>query len=74
VTQEFPFLLACVRRFFDPVTPQPTAVGLDWRKMTQLAERHAVVALVCQAIRARDDIPVDILDYLQGPRPPGRAL
>jgi len=66
VTQEFPFLLACVRRFFDPGAPQPTAAGLDWRKLIQLAERHAVVALFCQAIHARDDVPLDILDYLQG--------
>jgi len=66
VTQEFPFLLACVRRFFDPETPQPNAVGLDWRKLTQLADRHAVVALFCQAIRERNDIPADILDYFQG--------
>src|SRR6266403_3055881 len=65
VTQEFPFLLACVRRFFDPGAPQPTAAALDWRKLIQLAERHAVVALFCQAIRARDDVPLDILDDLQ---------
>lgn len=66
MTQEFPFLLACVRRFFDPQAPQPTATGLDWRKLVQLAERHAVVALFCQAIRARNDIPAEMLDYLQG--------
>jgi len=66
VTQEFSFLLACVRRFFDPEAPRPTAAGLDWRKLTKLAERHAVVALFCRAIRSRDDIPVDIFDYLQG--------
>jgi hypothetical protein len=66
VTQEFPFLLACVRRFFDSEAPLPPAAGLDWRKLMQLAERHAVVALFCQAVRARGDIPADILDYLQG--------
>jgi Uncharacterised nucleotidyltransferase len=66
VTKEFPFLLACVRRFFDSEAPQPTAAGLDWHKLTQLAERHAVMALFCQGVRARDDIPVEILDHLQG--------
>ncbi len=66
MTREFPFLLASVRRFFDAEAPPPSAAGLDWRKLTQLAERHAVVALFCQAIRSRDDIPADILDYLQG--------
>jgi hypothetical protein len=66
VKQEFPFLLACVRRFFDSDAPQPSAAGLDWSKLTQLAQRHAVMALFCQAVRARDDIPVEVLDCLQG--------
>ena len=66
MTQEFPFLLACVRRFFDSEAPLQPAAGLDWRKLMQLAERHAVVALFCQAVRAMGDIPADILDYLQG--------
>jgi len=66
VTQEFPFLLGCVRRFFDSEAPQPTTAGLDWDKLMQLAERHAVVALFCQAVRVRRDIQVETLEYLQG--------
>lgn len=63
--REFAFLLACVRRFFQPETPLPSTAGLDWSRLIQLAERHAVVALFCEAVRGRHDIPAVVLDDLR---------
>ena len=63
--REFAFLLACVRRFFQPETPIPSATGLDWRKLVQLAEGHAVVALLCQAVQGYSEIPTEVLDDLR---------
>ena len=66
LAREFDFLLACVRRFFQPETPIPSAAGLDWRKLVQLAQRHAVAALFCRAVRGRPDISMEVLNDLLG--------
>jgi Uncharacterised nucleotidyltransferase len=65
LAREFDFLLACVRRFFQPEAPIPTAAGLDWRKLVELAQAHAVAALFCRAVRERPDIPIEVHNDLQ---------
>jgi hypothetical protein len=65
LAREFDFLLACVRRFFQPQTPIPSAACLDWRRLVELAQRNAVAALFCRTVRERPDIPIEVLNDLQ---------
>lgn len=64
-SREFAFLLACVRRFFQPGTSVPSAAGLDWPTVVQLAEQHRVVALFAEAIRSGCDIPPEIVERVR---------
>jgi hypothetical protein len=59
--REFTFLLACVRSFFEPGTPLPSAAGLHWPHLIALAERHAVVGLFWRAVQHRNDITASAL-------------
>ena len=63
--REFDFLLACVRRFFQCQAPIPSATGLEWCKLTPLAQQHSVAALFCRAVSGRPDIPIEVLNDLQ---------
>jgi len=65
LAREFAFLLACVRRYFQPETQSPSAADLDWRKLVELAQQHAVAALFLREVRERPDIPKDILEDLR---------
>lgn len=65
MTREFSFLLSCLRSFFQPEATIPPAADLDWQKLIQLAERHAVLPLFCHAVRTSSDIPAEILNQLQ---------
>ena len=47
--REFDYLLAAVRQYFQPESPLPPAEGLDWRKLTDLADRHAVTSFLYRA-------------------------
>ncbi|MGH7782074.1 MAG: nucleotidyltransferase domain-containing protein [Candidatus Binataceae bacterium] len=49
MTREFDFLLAAVRRFFQPESPLPSMEGLEWNEVLRLADRHAVTAFFCRA-------------------------
>lgn len=46
MTREFDFLLAAVRRFFQPESVLPSKEGLDWNLVLQLAGRHAVTGFL----------------------------
>ena len=67
MTHEFAFLLASVRRFFQPGTALPCPDGIDWPRLTQLAERHAVIGLLYQALQqeAVRQPPAPALDALR---------
>ena len=65
MTREFSFLLACLRSFFQPGATIPPAADLNWRRLIQLAERHAVLPLFCHSVRTSSDIPVEILTQVQ---------
>jgi hypothetical protein len=56
---EFAFLLACIRSFFQPGSNPPSASGLDWPKLIQLADRHAVMGLFSRALQSCPDIPAN---------------
>ncbi len=63
--REFGFLLACIRSFFRRETELPPTIGLDWLKLLQLAQRHSVLALFCQAVGGCQDIPVEVVSYVR---------
>jgi hypothetical protein len=63
--REFGFLLACVRSFFQPQTVLPAAIGLNWPKLIQLAEKHSVLALLWQALGRCDDVPSEVVAQLR---------
>ncbi len=60
-TREFDFLLAAVRRFFQPESPLPSPQGLDWSEILRLADRHAVTAFLCHSCQTPElrDIAIE---------------
>jgi hypothetical protein len=55
VTREFDYLLAAVRRFFNPDASLVPRDGLDWGRVKSLAERHAVVPVLHAAVGNGDE-------------------
>src|SRR5579859_6384310 len=65
VSREADFLIAGVRRYFQPEAPLPAANGLDWRQVLELADGHAVMPFLQRGITESDGAPADVLAELR---------
>ncbi len=61
------FLVACVRRYFQPSSTLPNVDGLDWDSLLDLAYKHSVAPLLYATLQDADVTPpATFLDRLRG--------
>jgi len=66
VLPETTFLVACLRRCFQPNSPLPSAAELNWDGLLDLAHRHTVAPLLYAMLHDAEVAPPDFLNRLRG--------
>ncbi len=65
LTPELACVLAAVRSYFQPGWPLAAREGIDWPRVVELAERHAVVPLLDRALHTTTGISTEVLENLR---------